>query len=88
MWNIQYLKPDIKTPVPSDISISRSQPPKNIEHVSVCDISLKNFQLAHEIGILPEELDLYGKKKAKVSLDVLKRLKNAPNGKYIVVAGS
>ncbi|VDK43941.1 unnamed protein product [Cylicostephanus goldi] len=45
------------------------------------------LQLAHEIGILPEELDPYGRKKAKVSLDVLQRLKNVKDGKYVVVAG-
>lgn len=45
------------------------------------------FQLAREIGVLPDELDPYGKKKAKVSLDVLKRLQHVKDGKYIVVAG-
>ncbi|VDO16760.1 unnamed protein product [Haemonchus placei] len=43
------------------------------------------LQLAEEIGILPEELDPYGKKKAKVSLDVLQRLDHVKNGKYVVV---
>ncbi len=38
-----------------------------------------------EAGILPEELDLYGKTKAKVHLSIRDRLKNSPNGKYIVV---
>ncbi|CAD6185048.1 unnamed protein product [Caenorhabditis auriculariae] len=74
-WNIEYLKPEFLTPVPSDIAISRNQPPKNIE------------KLAEEVGILPDELDLYGRKKAKVSLDVLKRLGDVKNGKYVVVAG-
>ncbi|XGW12883.1 hypothetical protein V3C99_013492 [Haemonchus contortus] len=73
VWNLQTLPLKLETPVPSDIAISRSQTPKNIE------------QLAEEIGILPEELDPYGKKKAKVSLGVLQRLENVKNGKYVVV---
>lgn len=32
-------------------------------------------------------MSLYGKKKAKISLDVLKRLKDKEDGKYVVVAG-
>ena len=32
-------------------------------------------------------MDLYGKKKAKVSLSVLDRLQGRKNGKYVVVAG-
>lgn len=43
--------------------------------------------LASEIGLTSAEVDLYGKKKAKVSLKVLDRLKGAPNGRYVVVAG-
>ena len=43
--------------------------------------------LAEEMGLLPAELDLYGKKKAKVSLEVLQRLQHRKNGKYVVVAG-
>lgn len=47
------------------------------------DISL----LAGEVGLLSSEVDLYGKKKAKVSLSVLERLRDRPNGKYVVVTG-
>ncbi|VDP38791.1 unnamed protein product [Heligmosomoides polygyrus] len=43
--------------------------------------------LAKEVGILHEELDPYGRKKAKVSLDILKRLHHVKDGKYIVVTG-
>ena len=43
--------------------------------------------LAEEMGLLPAELDLYGKKKAKVSLEVLQRLQHRKSGKYVVVAG-
>ncbi len=59
----------------SDIQISRKQKPKK---VSV---------LASEIGVLQDELELYGNFKAKLSLNIVKRLKDVENGKYIVVAG-
>ncbi|MCR4305592.1 MAG: formate--tetrahydrofolate ligase, partial [Candidatus Daviesbacteria bacterium] len=42
-------------------------------------------EIASAIGLLPEEIELYGNYKAKVSLDVLKRLKGKKNGKYIDV---
>jgi hypothetical protein len=42
-------------------------------------------RIAHEAGVLPDELELYGKNKAKVHLSIRDRLKDAPNGKYIVV---
>ena len=42
-------------------------------------------EIAASIGIKEEELDLYGRYKAKVSPDILKRLKDRPQGKYIVV---
>ncbi len=42
-------------------------------------------EIAQSVGILDDELELYGNYKAKVSLDVLKRLKDKPNGKYIDV---
>ena len=61
--------------MPSDIEVARAQIPK--------DVSV----LAEEIGLMPSEVDLYGKKKAKVSLSVLDRLKMRKNGKYVVVAG-
>jgi formyltetrahydrofolate synthetase len=41
--------------------------------------------LAEEIGVLPEELELYGDYKAKVKLEILERLKDVPDGKYIDV---
>lgn len=59
----------------SDIAIARAQTPK--------DISI----LAEEIGLLPSEISPYGNKKAKVSLNVLKRLSHQKNGKYVVVTG-
>jgi methylenetetrahydrofolate dehydrogenase (NADP+)/methenyltetrahydrofolate cyclohydrolase/formyltetrahydrofolate synthetase len=51
--------------------VARSQTPK--------DISL----LASEIGLLSSEVDLYGKKKAKVSLSTLDRLKDRWVGVYL-----
>ena len=42
-------------------------------------------EIAEAIGIQEDELELYGNYKAKISLDILKRLKDRPNGKYIDV---
>ena len=64
---------NILTRVPSDIEIAQAATPLPID------------QIAAEAGILPDELDLYGKTKAKVHLSIRDRLKNSPNGKYIVV---
>jgi len=64
---------NILTRVPSDIEIAQAATPLPIH------------QIASEAGILPEELDLYGKTKAKVHLSIRDRLKNSPNGRYIVV---
>lgn len=74
-WNLVTLPLQLAQPVPSDISIARSQDPKDI------------VQLADEIGLLPNEIHLYGSKKAKVSLKTLARLQHQPDGKYVVVAG-
>lgn len=59
----------------SDIAISRSCVPKPID------------RLAREVGILSDELELYGKTKAKVQLSIMKRLQAQPDGKYVVVTG-
>ncbi|CAL7948584.1 unnamed protein product [Xylocopa violacea] len=74
-WNLKVLKINPQKPVPSDIMISRSQEPKSI------------MSLAEEIGLFPTEISPYGSKKAKISLDVIKRFKDQPNGKLVVVAG-
>ncbi|MES0361826.1 MAG: formate--tetrahydrofolate ligase [Anaerolineales bacterium] len=60
-------------PVPSDIDIAQAAELKPINLI------------AEELGLLPEELELYGNYKAKVTLDVLNRLKDVPDGKYIDV---
>jgi formyltetrahydrofolate synthetase len=60
-------------PVPSDIDIAQASDIKPIT------------QVAAELGIRADELELYGPYKAKIKLEVLERLKNRPNGKYIDV---
>ncbi|XP_015417030.1 PREDICTED: C-1-tetrahydrofolate synthase, cytoplasmic [Myotis davidii] len=74
-WPIEHNKLNLKTPVPSDIDISRSCKPKSIS------------KLAQEIGLFSEEVELYGETKAKVLLSVLDRLRQQPDGKYVVVTG-
>ena len=44
-------------------------------------------KIAEELGLLEDEVELYGKYKAKVSLEVLDRLKDKPSGKYVVITG-
>ncbi len=43
------------------------------------------IEIAREIGLAEEDLEFYGKYKAKISLKVLERLKNKWNGKLIYV---
>ncbi|KAM6961127.1 C-1-tetrahydrofolate synthase, cytoplasmic [Aplochiton taeniatus] len=74
-WNISYTQLNLLKPVPSDIAISRSCVPKPIS------------RLAWEVGLLCDEVELYGKAKAKVQLDTIKRLRAQPDGKYVVVTG-
>jgi len=62
-----------RTPVPSDIEIAQEAELKPIS------------QVAEEIGLLPSELELHGNYMAKVRLDVLERLKDIPDGKYVDV---
>ena len=60
-------------PVPSDIEIAQAARLKPI------------LQVAHQVGLRPDELDLYGPYKAKVHLEVRDRLARRPQGKYIDV---
>ncbi len=62
-----------RTPVPSDIEIAQESDIKPISDV------------AAELGLLPEEIEFFGPYKAKVKLEVLNRLANVPDGKYIDV---
>ncbi|MDH4136151.1 MAG: formate--tetrahydrofolate ligase [Anaerolineae bacterium] len=64
---------DVKSPVPSDIEIAQAANMRPIREV------------AEEVGLTEDDLDLYGKYKAKVHLDVLDRFKDRPNAKYIDV---
>ena len=59
--------------VPKDIEIAQAASPIPIDRI------------AAEAGILPEELELYGKNKAKVHLSIRDRLRDVTNGRYIVV---
>ncbi|KAI0006034.1 FTHFS-domain-containing protein [Russula compacta] len=72
---VRPLKLHLKEKVPSDIEIAMEQTPKPI------------LQLAQEVGLLPDELEGYGKYKAKVELNVLERLQHRKNGKYVVISG-
>jgi methylenetetrahydrofolate dehydrogenase (NADP+)/methenyltetrahydrofolate cyclohydrolase/formyltetrahydrofolate synthetase len=74
---IEFKPVPLKTlkPVPTDIDIAQAQQP-NIKNVA---------KIAEEVGILPGELELYGNFKAKVRLEILDRLKDVPDGKYIDV---
>lgn len=60
-------------PVPSDIDIAQAAKLKPI------------LQVADELGIRPDDLELFGPYKAKIKLEILERLKNKPNGKYVDV---
>ncbi|MBN1135386.1 MAG: formate--tetrahydrofolate ligase [Anaerolineae bacterium] len=64
---------DIKRPVPSDIDIAQAATMRPI------------IDVAREVGLTEDDLDFHGKYKAKVHLDVLERLADRPNGKYIDV---
>ena len=59
--------------VPSDLEIAQAATLKPI------------LEIAEQVGLLHEELVPYGWQKAKVRLDVLERLKERPNGKYVDV---
>src|SRR3954468_8376238 len=44
-------------------------------------------QIAENIGLEPEEIEPYGRYKAKVPLSVIDRLSDRPDGKVVVVPG-
>ena len=67
------IKLNLRTPVPSDIEIAQ-------------EVQLKPIQtIIEEIGLLPEEVEFHGTYEAKVRLEILERLKDVPDGKYIDV---
>jgi methylenetetrahydrofolate dehydrogenase (NADP+)/methenyltetrahydrofolate cyclohydrolase/formyltetrahydrofolate synthetase len=59
--------------VPSDLEIAQAAKLKPI------------LEIAELLGLTEDDLDLYGKYKAKIHLDVLEKFKDRPNGKYIDV---
>ncbi len=61
------------TSVPSDLDIAQSA------HL------LPITQIARDLGLEEDEIELYGKYKAKVELSVLDRLKDRPLGKYVAI---
>jgi formyltetrahydrofolate synthetase len=63
----------IRRPVPSDIEIAQEAEMRPI------------LDVARQVGLTEDDLDLYGKYKAKVHLDVLDRLADRPSAKYIDV---
>jgi len=64
---------ELKRPVPSDIEIAQEAKMQPIVDVAAA------------LGLSQDDLDLYGKYKAKVHLDVLEKFKDRPQGKYIDV---
>jgi formyltetrahydrofolate synthetase len=60
-------------PVPSDIDIAQAAE------------LLPAIKVAAKLGLKEDDLDLYGKYKAKIHLDVLDRLKDRPLGHYVDV---
>ena len=61
------------TSFPSDLEIAQAANPRPIA------------EIAESIGIRPDELIPYGSTKAKIHLDILKRVGGGPRGKYVDV---
>ena len=60
-------------PVPSDIEIAQAAKLEKVEAI------------AEKCGVLRDELELHGDYKAKVKLELIDRVKDAPDAKYIDV---
>ena len=60
----------------SDIEIAQSVTPLPVERI------------AAELGLTPEEIELYGRYKAKVDLSVFDRLRDRPDGKQMCIRDS
>ena len=60
----------------TDIEISRESKKENIAKV------------AKKIGITSRYLECYGRDKAKINLNILKKIKNNPNGKLVLVTST
>jgi methylenetetrahydrofolate dehydrogenase (NADP+)/methenyltetrahydrofolate cyclohydrolase/formyltetrahydrofolate synthetase len=63
----------IVKPVPSDIEIAQAAELRPI------------VKIAEGLGLGEDDLDLYGKHKAKIHLDILDRIKDRPLGRYVDV---
>ncbi|UCC62418.1 MAG: formate--tetrahydrofolate ligase, partial [Anaerolineae bacterium] len=63
----------VVSPVPSDIEIAQAT-----ELIPIVEV-------AKSVGLSEDDIDLHGKWKAKVHLDVLEKFRDRPNGKYIDV---
>ncbi|XP_031437437.1 C-1-tetrahydrofolate synthase, cytoplasmic isoform X2 [Clupea harengus] len=74
-WTITYTELRPVHPKPSDAAISQACAAKPI------------MKLAREVGLFSEEVEPYGRHRAKVQLDVLTRMRAQPDGKYVVVTG-
>ena len=61
------------TNVPGDLEIAQAHKLKPI------------LEIAESVGLTADDLDFYGRYKAKVHLNVLDRLSDLPNGKYVDV---
>lgn len=59
--------------VPSDIEIAQAAKMKPI------------VEIAKQLGLSEDDIELYGKYKAKISMDAIKRLQDKPDGKLILV---
>ena len=66
-------KINFRYPVPSDIEIAQEC---NLKPIT---------QIAEEVGLLSEEIELHGSYEAKIKLEVLERLKDVPDGVYVDV---
>lgn len=64
---------DRKSGMPTDLEIAQSA---RMKHIS---------GIAEMLGIGEDELELYGKYKAKISLDVIEKFRDCPKAKYIDV---
>lgn len=76
-WNLKYLALRRINPVPSDSEISLAQTPNKIKNI------------ARDIGIPDNMVELYGEYKAKIKLGLLdsKQVKQVKQGNYVLVCG-
>jgi len=67
------------------MSVKRVKPvPSNIDIAQATEL-LPIVEIAKQVGLGEDDLDLYGKHKAKIHLDVFDRIKDRPQGYYVDV---